>query len=253
MSPIWQLLLGLLSLVAVGIGGIAAVPHSSCPDVTVTPTATATASAASQATPTPTPTLPLRPLPDRTEIFSIVPEESLLTYTVTQVLLNAGGRAEPVVGRTRQLAGQLTLNYADPRRSVFGLFTVNLHTLTSGDRARDAALRSDWLEFARFPLAYFRVQEVRNFPPDFQPARPLEFQLVGALTLKGITRPATWDTTAALYGDRIKGTATTRLYLADFGIPLPVVPGQIEVTDGITVTLEYTFQRMQPPPLPGGT
>lgn len=253
MYPIWQLLIGLLSLVAIGMGGIAAATHSGCPEVVPTPTVTATISVAPQASPTLTPTLPPRPLTGRTETFSIVPEESMLTYTVTQVLLDEGGRTEPVVGQTRHLAGHLALNYDDPRDSGFGLITVNLNTLSSGNRERDAALRSEWLEFARFPLAYFRVQEVRNFPPDFQPAQPLDFQLVGDLTLKGVTRPATWDTTAALYVDRIRGTATTRLSLADFGIPLPVMPGRIEVQDGVTVTLEYTFQRAQPQPLPGGT
>ncbi len=268
MYPIWQLMLGLFSLVAI-IGGVTSAACSGRPDVsspsqtaraaspvsTVVPTPTVTEAppVAPQATPTLTPTLPPRPLTGRTETFSLVPEESLLTYTVTQVLLSESGRTEQIVGRTRQLAGQFALNYDDPRNSGFGLIMANLNTLTSGHRERDEALHSDWLEFARFPLAYFLVKEVRNFPPDFQATKPLDFQLVGDLTLKGVTRPVTWDTTAALYLDRLKGVATTYIHLADFGIPLPVVPGLIEVTDGVTVTLEYTFKMVQPPSLPGGT
>lgn len=269
MYPVWQLMLGLFSLVAICIGGVTSAACSDRPDVSSTsqtagaaspvstvvptPTVTEAPSVMPQASPTLTPTLPPRSLTSRTETFSIVPEESMLTYTVTQVLLSEGGRTEQIVGRTHQLAGQFALNYDDPRNSGFGSITANLNTLTSGHRERDEALRSNWLEFARFPLAYFLVKEVRNFPSDFQPAKPLDFQLVGDLTLKGVTRPATWDTTAALYLDRLKGTATTHIHLADFGIPLPVVPGVIEVRDGITVTLEYTFKMVQPPPLPGGT
>ncbi|PWH19498.1 MAG: hypothetical protein DDG58_04845 [Ardenticatenia bacterium] len=270
MYPIWQVMLGLFGLVAICMGGVlsaacndhpgvassgpqAAVSTSPVSTLAPTPTVAGTPSVAAQATPTRTPTLPPRPLTGRTETFAIVPEESMLTYTITQVLLDEGGRTEQVVGRTRQLAGQFALNYDDPRNSGFGMITANLNTLTSDNPERDEALRSNWLEFARFPLAYFLVREVRNFPPDFQPAKPLDFQLVGDLTLKGVTRPTTWDTTAALYLDRLKGTATTRINLADFGIPLPLVPGLIEVTDGVTVTLEYTFKMIQPPPLPGGT
>ena len=268
MDPVWKRMLGWLSLLILCIGSVFVVAWDDRPDAVPSctqgaalserafapsPMATATLAPTAMPSATPTPTLPPRPLTGRTETFSLVPEESILTYTVTQVLLNEGGRTEQVVGRTRQLAGQLALNYDDPRASGFGLITVNLNTLTSDNPERDAALRADWLEFARFPLAYFRVREVRNFPPDFQPARPLDFQLVGDLTLKGVTRPVTWDTTAALYLDRLQGTATTRINLADFGIPLPVVPGLIAVTDGVTVTVEYTFQMVQPPPLPGGT
>jgi len=268
MDPVWKRMLGWLSLLIVCIGSVFAVAWNDRPDAVLSctqgaaltelalapgPMVAATLAPTAMPSATPTPTLPPRPLTGRTETFSIVPEESILTYTVTQVLLNEGGRTEQVVGRTRQLAGQFTLNYDDPRASGFGMITANLNTLTSNNPERDAALRANWLEFARFPLAYFLVREVRNFPSDFQPAKPLDFQLIGDLTLKDVTRPATWDTTAALYLDRLKGTATTRINLADFGIPLPVVPGLIEVTDGVTVTLEYTFKMVQPPPLPGGT
>jgi len=185
--------------------------------------------------------------------FALVPEESTLTYTVTQVLLGEGGRTEQVVGSTHQLAGQFALNYDDPTASSFGLITVNLNTLDSGNRERDEALRSDWLEFARFPLAYFWIKEVRDFPLDFRPAQPLNFQLVGDLTLKDVTRTVVWDTTATLSVDRIEGIATTRIDLADFGIPLPRMPGLIEVTDGVTVTVDYTFKMEQPLPPSGGS
>ncbi|MGQ9786710.1 MAG: YceI family protein [Anaerolineae bacterium] len=157
----------------------------------------------------------------------------MLTYTATQVLLGEGERTKHVVGGTRQVAGQFALNYDDPRDSDFGLIPVNLSPLDSGDCEQDEALRSNWLEFERFPLAYFLVKEVRGFPPDFRAARPLNFQLVGDLTLRGHPDAALWDTTATLYLDRIKGIATTHINLADYGIPLLAVPGLIEMRGGV--------------------
>ncbi|MGQ9767304.1 MAG: YceI family protein [Anaerolineae bacterium] len=241
-----------------GSAGMPATPQQAAP-VLSTPVEWAAAAPATE-TPSPipsptvmvTPTSLPRPKTGKMETFSIVPDETTLTYTVTQVLLGEAGRQEVVRGKTRQVSGQFTLNYDDPANSSFGMITANLNTLQSGDKERDAALRENWLEFARFPLAYFMITDVVEFPDDFRPAEPVNFQLLGDLTLKGVSRPAVWDTTAALYLDRLKGTATTFLRLSDYDLPVPGVPGVIEVTDGITVTLEFVARMVEPPPLPGG-
>ena len=238
----------LLSLVAVCGLGVSPVACGAGPATA----ALAEWSAAEPATAAPTPTPVPRPRTGKVEAFAVIPAETTLTYTVTQVLLNEARRSEIVVGRTRQVAGQFTLNYDDPAGSSFGQITANLNMLASGNQERDEALRSEWLEFARFPLATFLVQEVRGFPDDFRPTEPANFQLLGDLTLKGVTQSATWDATATLYLDRLKGTATTFVKLSDFGVPLPGVLGLIEVTDGVTVTLDFTCQMVEPPPPPGG-
>ena len=238
----------LLSLVAVCGLGVSPVACGTGPATAALPESSAAKPATAAPTPTPVP----RPHTGKVEAFAVIPAETMLTYTVTQVLLNEAGRSETVVGRTRQVAGQFTLNYHDPAASSFGQIAANLNTLSSGNPERDEALRSAWLEFARFPLATFLVQEVRGFPDDFRPTEPANFQLLGDLTLKGVSQPAIWDATATLYLDRLKGTATTFVKLSDFGIPLPGVPGLIQVMDGVTVTLEFTFKMVEPPPPPGG-
>jgi polyisoprenoid-binding protein YceI len=269
-QSVMLVVLKLLSIVAVlglsaspaacrpGSAGTPATPPAVPPQSTPVEWAAPTPSTVTL-TPTPIPTVMVtptrapRPRTGRTETFAIDSDQTTLTYTVTQVLLGEGGREEAVVGKTRQVSGQFTLNYDDPTDSSFGMINANLNTLQSGDRERDAALRENWLEFARFPLAYFLITDVAEFPDDFRPAELVRFRLHGDLTLKGVSRPAVWDTTAALYLDRLKGTATTFLKLSDYGLPVPGVPGLIEVTDGITVTLEFVARMVEPPPLPGGT
>lgn len=257
-------LVGLRLLAVVAVLGLGAWPDAHRRETAVTSdvlqvtavecpaVASSTATPAPEVRPTATPTLWPRPQTGKVESFALISGETTLSYTATQVLLSQDNRVEVVTGKTGEVSGQFSLNYDDPRASSFGLITASLNLLQSGNQERDAALRDSWLELARFPLAHFWAREVLDFPPDFRAAEPTSFRIAGDLTIRGVTRPAVWDTTAALYLDRLKGSATTVLRLSDFGIPLLAVPGLIQVSDEVTVTLQYVFKMVEPPPLPSG-
>ena len=66
-----------------------------------------------------------------------------------------------------------------------------------------------------------------------------KLQLVGNLTVKGVTKPTTWDVDATFNGDRVNGTAVTSFTFADFNLQQPRVPVVLSVSDSIK--LEYTF------------
>jgi polyisoprenoid-binding protein YceI len=181
--------------------------------------------------------------------FVMVPEESSVTYSIGEVLLQEDDRLATVVGKTNRIQGQFKLNYNDPSASQFGFFVVNMGSLNSGQPERDQTLREEWLEWVRYPLASFAAKEVRNFPADAEPGQPIEFQLVGAMTIKETTREVTWDVIARLDGERLRGTATTFVALADFDMSPPGLPGVLEVVDGVTVTVDFTFRKPEPTPV----
>jgi polyisoprenoid-binding protein YceI len=204
-------------------------------------------------TPVATSTPQRSPATGKKQTFLIVSADTTVSYAIHQVLFNEGNRMETVTGKTSQVAGQLTLNYDDPSASQFGEFSVNLSTLTSGEHERDDTLQTEWLESVRFPLAKFVVKEIRNFPPDAQPGQVVEFQLAGDMSIKDVTRLTTWDVAATLNRDLLTGKAVTVLQMADFGVPLPGIAGLLSVTDGVTVTLDFTFKTAKPVSTPGGT
>jgi len=208
---------------------------------------------ATQPTPVATATLEPRPATGIRQTFLMVPGGSSLSYVVNQTLLNQDSQVITVTGKTSQLDGYLTLDYDDPAASQFGEFLANLRLLHSDNQERDEALRTDWLETARFPFARFVVTRVDHFPALARPGEPVQFQLVGDLTLKQVTRPVIWDVTATLSVDRLTGQATTVLRLSDFDVALPEVPGVLKVTDGVTLTLDFAFETAKPKPLPAGT
>ncbi|MEZ4557752.1 MAG: YceI family protein [Caldilineaceae bacterium] len=73
---------------------------------------------------------------------------------------------------------------------------MDVSLLRSDRSRRDRAIRSRWLESATFPLATFKVTEVRGFPADPAEGEPIDFQLVGDMTVKETTREVVWDVTA---------------------------------------------------------
>jgi len=57
-----------------------------------------------------------------------------------------------------------------------------------------------------------------------------------------MAQSTTFTTTAVLNGDTISGTATTLIYMRDFGFEPPNVMGILAVTDGVTVTLRFVMK-----------
>ena len=181
----------------------------------------------------------------QTETFVIVPEESEARYSINEVFISDNNALVTAIGRTTAITGSLTLNYADPAASTFDEFVVDISLLRSDRSRRDRAIRSRWLESATFPLATFKVTEVRGFPADPAEGESIDFQLVGDMTVKETTREVVWDVTAILEGDRLTGSATLATFLEDFNIPVPSIAGILRVTDGIELTLDFTMEQVE--------
>jgi polyisoprenoid-binding protein YceI len=90
-----------------------------------------------------------------------------------------------------------------------------------------------------FPTTTFQATLVRGLPVPLPTNGPTVFDLVGNLTVKGVTRPATWRVTATVDGDQLTGRAVTRFTFADFRLLQPKVSILLGVAD--TIALEYDF------------
>ena len=73
----------------------------------------------------------------------------------------------------------------------------------------------------------------------------MTFQLERALTIHGVTRPATWGVTAVAQDGGFTGLATTRVRFEDFGMTQPRVAIVLSVEDDIG--LEYQFHLVPDP------
>ena len=121
-----------------------------------------------------------------------------------------------VRGKFADVTGSVTLDEADPAASS-GSFTVRAASLTTSNEQRDGHLRSaDFFDAETHP-------EITFVSTTITPTRGNDYRVTGDLTIRGVTRPATFDVEfLGLYqgfeGRRAGFHATTRLNREDWGL-----------------------------------
>jgi polyisoprenoid-binding protein YceI len=183
-----------------------------------------------------------------TRTFTVVPEASQAAYVVDEEFLaqaldklGIAAGATVVVGSTNDVAGSLTINL-DDKSIGENQFTVNMTTLSTDQNRRDNWIRENGPRFNSFPEASFVATSVENAPESYVEGQEATFQLVGDLTVRDVTVPATFDVTATINGDTLTGIAESNLRMSDFGIDPPNFAQTLTVADPFKVRMELTAQ-----------
>ena len=142
------------------------------------------------------------------------------------------------VGTTSHITGALVL---EDGKVVPGesRFSVPLDSLQTDRERRDGYIKHRTLETDRFPTADLAVTALPGLPWPLPASGQMTFQLLGSLTIHGVTRPTTWQVTAEAKDGGFSGTAITRVKFEDFGMTQPRVAIVLSVEDDIA--LEYQF------------
>ena len=143
------------------------------------------------------------------------------------------------VGETPKVTGAIAVDDKGKVIAAESFFTASLAELTSDASRRDNYVRRRLLVTDTFPTTTLRITEVRGLPSPIPKSGEAKFQLIGDLTVKGVTRPTTWNVTASLNDNVLRGTAATRFTFADFSLTQPRVSIVLSVAD--TIGLEYDF------------
>lgn len=180
--------------------------------------------------------------------FVIVPAESKASYQVKEEFFAgaldklgiAAGLAD-VVGSTQEIEGQFTLNL-DNLGDALGenTFTVKMNTLATDQNRRDDWIRENGPRFNDFPLATFTATSIEGAPAAYNEGDEVSFKLVGDLTVREVTQPATFDVTARLAGDTLTGVASTRALISSFGIEPPNFANTLTVADEFGIEVQFT-------------
>jgi hypothetical protein len=84
-----------------------------------------------------------------------------------------------------------------------------------------------------------------GLPSPLPTSGEVTFQLIGDMTLHGVSAPATWEVTAQVNGPDLTGKASTSFPFNTFGMQIPQVFSVLSVEDNIR--LEYDFHLVQQP------
>jgi polyisoprenoid-binding protein YceI len=144
------------------------------------------------------------------------------------------------VGVTRDIKGGIVLDEQGKVVPAESKFVIDLTTLTSDKERRDRFVQRRTLQTDSFPTAVLVPTALNGLRYPLPSSGPLAFELIGDLTVHGVTRPTTWQVSAVAENGGFSGTASTTFGFPDFGMTKPRVAVVLTVADSIR--LEYDFR-----------
>lgn len=178
-------------------------------------------------------------------LYRISQDESQVRFSIFEELR---GAPNTVVGVTNQVAADIIIDYGNPLLSQLGPVRVNMRTLQTDEPFRNDALRGRILSSAQdeFEFSDFLPTELRGLPETVAVGDVVQFQIVGDLTVRGVTRSVTFDATVTIVSeDRIEGLASTVVLYRDFGLQIPSVPIVANVGDEVTLEIQFVALRVE--------
>jgi len=151
------------------------------------------------------------------------------------------GSRTTVVGTTDQVAGQLLVNLADLSQTQVGVIQINARTLATDNNFRNRAIQNEILDTGDFEFITFTPTAVEGLPASATIGEAITFTLVGDLTIRDVTLPATFTVEATAVSEtQLTGTATAVVNRVDFGLQIPSVPNVANVEEEVELYIDFT-------------
>ena len=143
------------------------------------------------------------------------------------------------VGATTEIGGGIAFASDGSVVPSDSKFLIKIGSLTSDRDMRDNFVRRRVLEADQYPTVEFAPTAVKGLGSTLPTSGTHEFQLLGNLTVHGVTKPTTWNVKATMANGQVTGNAATAFTFDQFGLAQPKVPIVLSVGD--TIRLEYDF------------
>lgn len=184
------------------------------------------------------------PAPDPTKPAKLtLTSGSKARYRVREQLAGISFPSD-AVGTTETVTGAIVVNPDGSIDAAQSKITVDLKTLASDQQMRDGYIQNRTLETAKYPTLEFVPKKIVGLTAGPLPATgQAGFQLVGDMTLHGVTTEATWNVVATFANDGVAGRGTTTLTFGMFNLTKPTLARLISVDDKIDLEIEFRCQR----------
>ena len=170
------------------------------------------------------------------------PAASTASYHAHEQLV---GRTLPseAVGTTAGVSGSLAFAADGTIVADQSKISVDLSKLQSDESRRDNFIKGNTLQTSRYPMATFVPTAVQGLPSPLPTSGQVTFQLLGDLTVHGVTKPVTWQVTAQFGDSTVTGDATSAINITEFGMSPPKAGPVLSIEDGLTLELAFTAAR----------
>lgn len=170
-------------------------------------------------------------------VYHIVPGESQVTYEVGEVFIREGNVFKVAVGVTKQVSGDITIDFDNPQNSTIGTITVDISQFTSDSTRRDNVIRESWLQSSLYPLATFQPTKIEGLPASGAAGVEYPLLITGDLTVRDVTKPVTFEARVRWENGTLFGTATATILMSDFGVGPIDIAGILKTNDEVLLKL----------------
>ena len=185
------------------------------------------------------------PPPDPTKPHRLeITEGTKARYKVREQLAGINFPSD-AVGTTESVTGMFVVNPDGSFDAAQSKLTVDLKSLKSDQQMRDGYVQRNTLESDKFPTIEFVPRRAVGLPVPLPAGMQAQagFQLVGDMTLHGVTKEVTWNVVATFGNDSVAGRATTTLLFPTFNLTKPTLARLMSVDDKIELEIEFRCKR----------
>ena len=174
-------------------------------------------------------------------------EGTRVYYRVREQIVGISFRND-AVGIADGISGAIVVKADGTVDASQSRLTLDMGTFSSDQDRRDNFLRRRVFEVEQYPQAVFVARTASNspMPPEDSelPFPIVGFQLVGDMTLHGVTAEITWDVLAT-YNDEgvVEGKAQTSFPFSRFNLTKPALPFLMTVEDEIRIEIDFKVRR----------
>ena len=147
------------------------------------------------------------------------------------------------VGTTEAVTGVIVVNPDGAIDAAQSKITVDLKSLSSDQQMRDGYIQNRTLETEKYPTLEFVPKRANGLSGPLPATGQAGFQLVGDMTLHGVTAEATWNVVATFANDAVAGRGTTTLTFEMFKLTKPSLARLLSVDDKIELEIEFRCSR----------
>jgi polyisoprenoid-binding protein YceI len=144
------------------------------------------------------------------------------------------------VGTTHSVSGSFKIRSGSTPLVAAMNIQVDLRTLQSDSQRRDNYIQQNTLQTDTYPYATFVSVSTEGLPASYTDGQTVHFQIIGNLTMHGKTNKEVFDVQGKVVGNTITGTATSTIYMTDFGIQPPNLANIAIAQNKVVITLNFT-------------
>jgi polyisoprenoid-binding protein YceI len=174
--------------------------------------------------------------------LKLAPEGNEARYRVNEQLARLTLPTD-AVGATSAIQGGIVLERDGKIVADSSHITIDLTTLKSDSDRRDGFVKRNTFQTDQFPNAVIALRELRGIKFPLPTSGTASFQLVGDVTVHGVTKPTLWNVTATFAGNKVTGSAKTAVKFGDFNMTIPKVGSVLSVQDSIRLEYDFSFVR----------